>query len=94
MPYVARIGDLHTCPATNEGTSHVGGPVTTGSSTVTANRIPVARVGDTTTCHGPVDPIVEGSTTVFVDYRPVARVGDHTAHGGVIVDGDQSVIIG
>jgi uncharacterized Zn-binding protein involved in type VI secretion len=38
--------------------------------------------------------ILEGSETVFIEGRPAARVGDPTAHGGKIVSGCLSVLIG
>jgi uncharacterized Zn-binding protein involved in type VI secretion len=45
-------------------------------------------------CLGPPDTIVNGSTTVLISGRPAARMGDTTAHGGSIVLGAQTVIIG
>ena len=56
--------------------------------------MPAARVGDMATCVGPPDVIVKGSLTVLVGYQPAARLGDMTAHGGVIVLGCPTVIIG
>jgi len=73
---------------------HVGGPVTTGYSTVMIGYMPAARVGDTCTCAGPPDAIVMGSGTVMIGYMPAARIGDSTAHGGVITVGYTTVIIG
>jgi uncharacterized Zn-binding protein involved in type VI secretion len=35
-----------------------------------------------------------GSPTVFINFMPVARLGDLTAHGGTIVMGNPTVIIG
>jgi hypothetical protein len=43
---------------------------------------------------GPPDIIVKGSATVLVNSLPAARLGDQTAHGGVIVIGLPTVIIG
>jgi uncharacterized Zn-binding protein involved in type VI secretion len=43
---------------------------------------------------GPPDVIVQGSTTVMTGFLPQARVGDMTAHGGVIVMGAPTVIVG
>jgi hypothetical protein len=45
-------------------------------------------------CVGPVDVIVKGSATVLVGKLPAARIGDNTAHGGVIVAGCPTVLIG
>jgi uncharacterized Zn-binding protein involved in type VI secretion len=45
-------------------------------------------------CVGPPDIIVLGSFTVLIEGLPAARILDMTAHGGVIVLGDFTVIIG
>jgi uncharacterized Zn-binding protein involved in type VI secretion len=56
--------------------------------------LPAARVGDMATCVGPPDVIVMGSFTVLIGGQPAARMGDSTAHGGVIVMGLPTVLIG
>jgi hypothetical protein len=56
--------------------------------------LPAARMGDMATCVGPPDVIVKGSPTVFINGRPAARMLDTTAHGGTIVMGCFTVIIG
>jgi uncharacterized Zn-binding protein involved in type VI secretion len=38
--------------------------------------------------------VVKGSMTVLVTSLPAARMGDMTAHGGVIILGMPTVIIG
>ncbi len=74
---------------------HVGGPILPpGCPTVLIGMMPAARVGDMATCVGPPDAIVKGSLTVLVGYQPAARLGDMTAHGGLIVLGCPTVIIG
>jgi len=55
---------------------------------------PAAVVGTMCTCVGPPDTIAKGSATVFIGNKPAARMGDQTAHGGVIVQGSPTVIIG
>ena len=55
---------------------------------------PAARVTDMLICVGPPDVIVKGSAGVFIGGLPAARIGDLTAHGGVIVVGWPTVIIG
>jgi uncharacterized Zn-binding protein involved in type VI secretion len=45
-------------------------------------------------CVGPPDNIVKGSATVLIGGAPAARLGDSTAHGGVIVVGLPTVMIG
>ncbi len=87
---------MHTCPMVNPGgVPHVGGPILPpGSPTVLIEGLPAARVGDMATCSGPPDTIAMGSGTVFIAGMPAARMGDSTAHGGVIVMGSGSVMIG
>lgn len=95
MPPAARIGDMHTCPMITGVVPHVGGPITgPGVPTVLVGNIPAAVVGDLLTCVGPPDTIVKGSATVMIGGKPAARVGDQTAHGGVIVVGLPTVMIG
>ena len=45
-------------------------------------------------CVGPPDIIVKGSVTVMIGKLPAARIGDATAHGGTIVVGAPTVMIG
>lgn len=74
---------------------HVGGPVVgPGVPTVIASGMPAAVVGDMCSCVGPPDSIVKGSATVLIGGRPAARMGDMTAHGGVIVLGAPTVMVG
>jgi uncharacterized Zn-binding protein involved in type VI secretion len=93
MP-AARIGDMHACPAVTVLVPHVGGPIVLGSPNVVTGGIPQARVSDICTCTGPPDMIVKGSATVLVNGLPAARIGDSTIHGGVIVAGLPTVLIG
>jgi uncharacterized Zn-binding protein involved in type VI secretion len=62
--------------------------------TVLTGGLPQARVTDLATCEGPPDPIVKGSLTVLVNGLPAARIGDLTSHGGTIVVGCFTVLIG
>ncbi len=95
MPPAARINDMHTCPLSNGPVPHVGGPVLPpGSTTVLIGGLPAARVGDMATCTGPPDSIILGSTTVLIEGMPAARQGDMTAHGGTIIMGCPTVMIG
>ncbi|MNJ01576.1 PAAR motif protein [compost metagenome] len=74
---------------------HVGGPVLgPGVATVLIGGLPAAVVGDSASCSGPPDSIVAGSATVMIGGKPAARMGDSTAHGGSIVLGDFTVMIG
>jgi uncharacterized Zn-binding protein involved in type VI secretion len=56
--------------------------------------MPAARISDMATCVGPSDSIVKGSATVMIGNMSAARIGDNTAHGGVIVVGCPTVMIG
>jgi uncharacterized Zn-binding protein involved in type VI secretion len=56
--------------------------------------IPAARATDMLTCVGPPDAIAKGSPTVMIGNLMAARIGDPTLHGGVIVLGEPTVIIG
>lgn len=95
MPPAARISDMHTCPMANPGpVPHVGGPITKGETSVLIGYLPAARATDMCVCTGPPDVIAKGSGTVLIGYMPAARMGDTTVHGGTIVKGDPTVMIG
>jgi uncharacterized Zn-binding protein involved in type VI secretion len=98
MPPAARLTDMHACPMVTPGQApipHVGGPVIgPGVPSVLIGKLPAAVVGDNAVCVGPPDLIVSGSATVMIAGRPAARVGDATAHGGRIVLGLPTVVIG
>lgn len=95
MPPAARIGDMHTCPLVTGIVPHVGGPILPPCCpTVLIGGIPAARMGDQLTCVGPPDVIAIGSPTVLIGNQMAARVGDLTVHGGVIVLGEFTVMIG
>jgi uncharacterized Zn-binding protein involved in type VI secretion len=65
-----------------------------GVPTVLIGGMPAATVGDMCVCAGPPDSITKGSGTVMIGNKPAARQGDTTAHGGSIVSGCATVIIG
>jgi uncharacterized Zn-binding protein involved in type VI secretion len=94
----ARVGDMHVCPMVTPGLPpipHVGGPITgPGCPTVLIGGTPASIVGDMCVCVGPPDSIVMGSTTVLIGGMPAVRMGDTTAHGGSIVLGLPTVLIG
>jgi uncharacterized Zn-binding protein involved in type VI secretion len=56
--------------------------------------MPAATVGDMCTCVGPPDSIALGSMSVLIGGKPAARMGDTTVHGGSIVMGSPTVLIG
>ena len=97
MPPAARITDMHVCPKVEPGPiPHVGGPTLSGEGTVLIGYQPAARVGDSLLCVGPgvTDSISQGEPTVIITGKPAARLGDPTSHGGTLVAGCPTVIIG
>lgn len=94
----ARLGDMHTCPMVTPGLPpipHVGGPILgPGVPSVLIGGQPAAHVGDMCTCVGPPDSAIIGSATVLIGGAPAVRLGDLTAHGGAIVAGCPTVLIG
>lgn len=95
MGIAARATDLHVCPQVTGTVPHVGGPILPGSnSTVLIGNLPAAVVGDQCVCTGPPDSITKGSSSVLIGGQPAVRVGDTTAHGGSIVLGFPTVLIG
>src|SRR4029079_16298262 len=98
MPPAARVSDMHTCPMVTPGVPpipHVGGPILPpGAPTVLIGGLPAAVMGGMCTCVGPPDTIIMGSMTVLISGQPAARLGHPTAHGGTIVAGCPTVLIG
>ncbi|REG99106.1 PAAR domain-containing protein [Flavobacterium aquicola] len=91
----ARINDMHVCPMVTGTVPHVGGPILPpGAPTVMIGGVPAACLGDMIVCTGPPDSIIAGSGTVLIGGKPAARMGDSTAHGGTIIIGCPTVLIG
>jgi uncharacterized Zn-binding protein involved in type VI secretion len=91
----SRITDMHVCPLATGPVPHVGGPILPpGAVTVLIGGLPAARVSDMAVCVGPPDVIALGSFTVLTEKLPQARIGDLTAHGGMIVLGEFTVLVG
>lgn len=89
---------MHVCPMVTPGVPpipHVGGPISgPGCPTVLIAAMPAARATDMAVCVGPPDLIAMGSATVLIGGMPAARMGDPTAHGGTVVLGCPTVLIG
>ena len=86
---------MHTCPMLTALVPHVGGPIIPPACpTVLIDFLPAARVSDMLVCVGPPDVIAKGSATVTIGFMPAARLGDQTVHGGVIIAGSPTTIIG
>ena len=94
----ARLTDMHTCVMVQPGVvpiPHVGGPIIgPGAPTVLIGKLPAAVMGDNAVCVGPPDSLIKGSATVLICGKPAVRMGDSTAHGGSIVLGCPTVLIG
>jgi uncharacterized Zn-binding protein involved in type VI secretion len=92
----ARITDMHVCPMSTGPVPHVGGPIITpGAFTVWIGSLPAATVTSTALCVGPPDTIIPpGATTVLLGGLPAARMGDMTTHGGSVLLGCFTVLIG
>jgi uncharacterized Zn-binding protein involved in type VI secretion len=96
-PPAARLTDMHVCPMVTPGVPpipHVGGPIIGGAPTVLTGKMPQARATDMCVCVGPPDMIALGSFTVLVCKLPAARMGDLSGHGGSVVMGCPTVLIG
>ena len=98
MKPAARVGDMHVCPMVTPAVPpipHVGGPIMPpGGIMVLIGGVPAARATDMAVCVGPPDSIAMGSATVLIANLPAARMGDMTVHGGSIVIGCPTVLIG
>jgi uncharacterized Zn-binding protein involved in type VI secretion len=90
----ARVLDPHLCPMFTGPVPHVGGIIAMGFPTVLTGAMPQARATDPAVCVGPPNMIAKGSATVLVGNMPAARLGDTCAHGGSIVFGYPTVLIG
>jgi uncharacterized Zn-binding protein involved in type VI secretion len=94
MP-AARLTDMHVCPMVTVVVPHVGGPIIGPCwPTVLIGDLPAARITDMLFCVGPPDVIAMGSPTVLIGGLMAARMLDPTMHGGVIVLGWPTVLIG
>jgi uncharacterized Zn-binding protein involved in type VI secretion len=94
MP-AARLTDMHVCPMVTVIVPHVGGPIVgPGCPTVLIGSMPAARVGDMLVCVGPPDVIALGSFTVLIGSQPAAQMGSLTAHGGSVILGCPTVVVG
>ena len=90
----ARMTDMHVCPLVTVLVPHVGGIIAMGQPTVLIGMLPAARATDIAVCVGPPNMIAKGSATVLIGGLPAARMGDLCAHGGTIVLGCFTVLVG
>ena len=99
MPAICRKGDSLSTGHICASTTILDTPT---QSTVRANGILIARVGDPTVSHPfppapPCAPHVaalnKGSSTVRINSIPIGRIGD-SADGGVMISGSSNVFAG
>jgi uncharacterized Zn-binding protein involved in type VI secretion len=91
----ARMGDYHVCPAFTGPLPHAGGTIVLGHPLVITGGQQQSRRTDLALCVlGPMSAVTLGSFSVLVGGQPAARLGDMTAHGGTIIMGDPTVLIG
>ena len=97
MP-AARVTDMHVCPMVTPGVPpipHVGGPISgPGVPTVLIGCLPASVIGDMAVCVGPPDSITKGSATVMIGGKPATQMGSNCAHGGSVIMGLPTVLIG
>lgn len=96
MKPAARVGDNHTCPM-EAPEVHEGGAILGPAATkVHIGGTHAARVSDLADCKpdGFDDVLAQGAATVLVEGLYAARKTDATAHGGEIVEGMDTVLIG
>ena len=89
----ARMNDFHVCPVE----SHVGGPVThPGDPTVLIGNAAAARYSDMAQCTGTAAPdaLSMGAPTVVIGKLLAGRLGESTEHGGTVLVGFPSVLLG
>ena len=94
MP-ASRLTDMHVCPMLTVLVPHVGGPIVgPGCPTVPIGSLPAACVGDLVTRVGPPDAIAMGSLAVLIGSRPAAHMTSLCAHGGTVILGLPTVLVG
>ncbi|MEM1267108.1 MAG: PAAR domain-containing protein [Pseudomonadota bacterium] len=94
MPH-AQVSSMHVCPMVTGIVPHVGGPVLPpGAITSLVGKMPGAQVTNMATCVGPPDVVVMGSFKTMTGKMPAARLGSLCAHGGSVVMGAFTVLVG
>jgi uncharacterized Zn-binding protein involved in type VI secretion len=90
----AFLGSLHVCPQVTVIVPHVGGPVIGLAIPVLVGGPPAANINDMAVCVGPPDKAALASFTVLAKGKPMARMGDLCQHGGAIVLGNPTILVG
>ncbi len=90
----AFLGSLHVCPKVTGVVPHVGGPTIGMAVTVLVAGPPAVNTNNMSVCVGPPDKVAVGSATVMAQGKPMVRMGDLCGHGGKIVIGSPTIIVG
>jgi uncharacterized Zn-binding protein involved in type VI secretion len=95
MKFAARVSDAHQCPM-SVPVAHVGGVIAgPGVPSVKIGHLVAATQDTTCACGlGARNRVAKGSSSVQIGGKPAARAGDPTTHGGSILVGCSSVVIG
>lgn len=96
MKPAARVDDTHDCPLV-EPPMHLGGEILApAAGTVLVGDKLAARISDLASCiqASDHDVVAQGAATVLIVGLCAARKTDATAHGGAIVEGMDTVLIG
>jgi uncharacterized Zn-binding protein involved in type VI secretion len=73
---------------------HVGGVILeTTADNIILGILPAATIGSTAMCIGPPASIVDGSPAFIADIMPVATMTSMTDHGGIILEGEPTIIV-
>lgn len=84
----ARKSDPYSCPLPGHGTN----PIASGSPDVFFDGLPAASQGDTCTCGSALSSGL--SATVFINGKNAATIDTGGTHGGIVIGGSGTVIIG
>lgn len=84
----ARKSDLYSCPLPGHGIN----PIASGSPDVFFDGLPAATQGDTCTCGSALSSGL--SATVFINGKNAATSDTEGTHGGIVIGGSGTVIIG
>jgi uncharacterized Zn-binding protein involved in type VI secretion len=87
---------LQVCPFVNPAdfVPHVGWPILeTTADNIILGVLPAAVIGSTALCIGMPATVIHGSPIFFADVLPVATTVMETDHGGIIVEGEPTVLV-
>ena len=93
MP-AAFLTSMQVCPFFDGPIPHVGGPIIeTTADNIIVVIFPMAAMGSTAICVGPPATVLDGSPTFIADFTPAGIMLASTDHGGVVVEGEPTMIV-